>query len=131
MHILVTGGAGYIGSHTVVALLEAGHQVAVLDNYTNSSADILKQIEEITGKQCPAYEADVTDAGQLDALMAEIQPDSMLHFAGRKSVSESVERPDFYHQQNVGGTRNLLFAMAKSGCNQVIFSTLATIYSDP
>ena len=71
MQILVTGGAGYIGSHTVVALLEAGHQVVVLDNYTNSSADILKQIEEITGKQCSAYEADVTDAGQLAALMAK------------------------------------------------------------
>ena len=80
MQILVTGGAGYIGSHTVVALLAGGHQVAVLDNYTNSSADILKQIEEITGKHCSAYEADVTDAGQLDALMAEIRPDSVLHF---------------------------------------------------
>ena len=108
MQILVTGGAEYIGSHMVVALLEAGHQVAILDNYTNSSADILKQIEEITSKHCPAYEADVTDAGQLDALMAEIQPVSVLHFAGRKSVAESVERPDFYHQQNVGGTQNLL-----------------------
>ena len=82
MQILVTGGAGYIGSHMVVALLEAGHQVAVLDNYTNSSADILKHIEQITGKHCPAYEADVTDADQLAALMAEIQPDSVLHFAG-------------------------------------------------
>ncbi|MGB0235437.1 MAG: UDP-glucose 4-epimerase GalE [Candidatus Puniceispirillaceae bacterium] len=131
MQILVTGGAGYIGSHMVVALLEAGHQVAVLDNYTNSSADILKQIEEITGKHCPAYEADVTDAGQLDALMAEIRPDSVLHFAGRKSVAESVERPDFYHQQNVGGTQNLLSAMAKSGCNQIIFSSSATVYGVP
>ena len=99
MQILVTGGAGYIGSHTVVALLEGGHQVAVLDNYTNSSADILKQIEKITGKHCLAYEADVTDAGQIDALMAEIWPDSVLHFAGRKSVAESIERPDFYHQK--------------------------------
>ena len=70
MQILVTGGAGYIGSHMVVALLEAGHQVAVLDNYTNSSADILKRVEEITGKHCPAYEADVIDANQLAALMA-------------------------------------------------------------
>ena len=131
MQILVTGGAGYIGSHMVVALLEGGHQVAVLDNYTNSSADILKRVEEITGKHCPAYEADVTDAGQLDALMAEIRPDSVLHFAGRKSVAESVERPDFYHQQNVGGTQNLLSAMAKSGCNQIIFSSSATVYGVP
>ena len=131
MQILVTGGAGYIGSHTVVALLEAGHEVAVLDNYANSSADIFKQIEEITGKQSPAYEADVTNAGQLAALMAEIRPDSVLHFAGRKSVAESVERPDFYHQQNVGGTQNLLSAMAKSGCNQIIFSSSATVYGTP
>ena len=105
--------------------------MAVLDNYTNSSADILKQIEEITGNHCPAYEADVTDANQLAALMAEIRPDSVLHFAGRKSVAGSVERPDFYHQQNVGGTQNLLSAMAKSGCNQIIFSSSATVYGAP
>jgi UDP-glucose 4-epimerase len=131
VQILVTGGAGYIGSHTVVALLEAGHQVAVLDNYSNSSANILKKIEEIIGNHCPAYEADVTDADQLDALMAEIRPDSVLHFAGRKSVAESVEQPDFYYQQNVGGTQNLLSAMAKSGCNQIIFSSSATVYGVP
>ena len=131
MQILVTGGAGYIGSHMVVALLEGGYQVTVLDNYANSSADILKQIEEITGKQCPAYEADVTDSGQLAALMTEIRPDSVLHFAGRNSVAGSVEWPNFYHQQNVGGTQNLLSAMAKSGCNQIIFSSSATVYGTP
>ena len=93
MQVLVTGGAGYIGSHMVVALLEGGHQVAVVDNYANSSADILKRIEEITGKQCAAYEADVTDAGQLATLMAEIRPDSVFHFAGRKSVAGVCRTP--------------------------------------
>ena len=105
MKIVVTGGVGYLGSHTVVALLEAGYQVGVLDIYADSSADIFKQIEEITGRKCAAYEAVVTDTGLLVALMADIQPDSVLHFAGRKSVAESVEWPDFYHQQNVAGTR--------------------------
>ena len=131
MQILVTGGAGYIGSHMVVALLEGGHQVTVLDNYANSSADVLKKIEEITGKKCQVFEADVTDGSKLDALVAKIRPDSVLHFAGRKSVAESVKQPDFYYQQNVGGTQNLLLAMAKTGCNQIIFSSSATVYGSP
>ena len=88
LQILVTGGAGYIGSHMVVALLEAGYQLTVLDNYANSSADILKQIEEITGRQCPAYEADVTDAGQLAALMAEIRP--MVCFICRTKICSRI-----------------------------------------
>ena len=131
MQVLVTGGAGYIGSHMVVALLEGGHQVAVVDNYANSSVDILKRIEEITGKQCAAYEADVTDTCQLATLMAEIRPNSVFHFAGRKSVAESIERPQFYHHQNVGGTQNLLAAMAKSSCNKIVFSSSATVYGVP
>ena len=131
MRVFITGGAGYIGSHAAVAMLEGGHEVTVLDNYANSSADVLRKVEEITGKKCSVYQEDITDASKLDALMTKIRPHSVLHFAGRKSVAESVERPDFYHQQNVVGTRNLLSSMAKCGCTQIIFSSSATVYGTP
>ena len=131
MRIFVTGGAGYIGSHTVVALLKAGHQVEIIDNYSNSSAEVLDRVKQLAGQQCKAHQADVTDLLQLTEILATFKPDMVLHFAGRKSVAESVERPDFYHQQNVGGTSNLLTAMDRCGCKHIIFSSSATVYGTP
>ena len=131
MRIFVTGGAGYIGSHTVVALLEAGHQVEIIDNYSNSSAEVLDRVKQLAGQQCKAHQADVTDLPKLTEILATFKPDMVLHFAGRKSVAESVERPDFYHQQNVGGTLNLLTAMDRCGCKHIIFSSSATVYGTP
>ena len=97
MRIFVTGGAGYIGSHTVVALLKARHQVEIIDNYSTSSAEVLERVEQVAGRQCKAHEADVTDLPKLTKILAEFKPDMVLHLAGRKSVEESVERPDFYY----------------------------------
>ena len=131
MRIFVTGGAGYIGSHTVVVLLEAGHQVEIIDNYSNSSAEVLDRVSKLAGQQCKAHQADVTDLPKLTEILATFKPDMVLHFAGRKSVAESVERPDFYHQQNVGGTSNLLTAMDRCGCKHIIFSSSATVYGAP
>ena len=131
MRIFITGGAGYIGSHTVVALLEVGHQVEIVDNYSNSSAEVLDRVVQLTGKQCKTHQADVTDLQKLTEILVAFKPDMVLHFAGRKSVAESVEHPDFYHQQNVGGTSNLLTAMDRCGCKQIIFSSSATVYGAP
>ena len=131
LRIFVTGGAGYIGSHTVVALLEAGHDVCVIDNFANSSAAVLEQVEHLAGQKCRTHQADVTNLPYLLEILADIKPDMVVHFAGRKSVAESVERPDFYHQQNVGGTLNLLAAMDKCGCKHIIFSSSATVYGAP
>jgi UDP-glucose 4-epimerase len=131
LRIFVTGGAGYIGSHTVVALLEAGHQVQIIDNYSNSSADVLKRVAHLAGQHCGIHQVDVTDLTQLTEILAEFKPDMVFHFAGRKSVVESVERPEFYHQQNVGGTLKLLSAMDKCACKQIIFSSSATVYGTP
>ena len=131
MRISVTGGAGYIGSHTVVALLEAGHQVEIIDNFANSSADVLDEVALLARQKCLAHQADVTDLPKLTEILTAFKPEMVLHFAGRKSVSESVERPDFYHQQNVGGTSNLLTAMDRCGCKHIIFSSSATVYGAP
>ena len=131
MKVFVTGGAGYIGTHTLIALLEAGHQVAVVDNYSNSSEAVLAKVEDITGQPFEVHNADVTDQERLNEILGAFQPDLVIHFAGRKSVAESVERPEFYHHQNVGGTQNLLTAMDASGCRHIIFSSSATVYGEP
>ena len=115
----------------IVALLEIGHQLEIIDNFANSSADILKQVALLTGQKCRAHLADITDLPQLTEILAAFKPDMVLHFAGQKSVSESVERPDFYYQQNVGGTLNLLSAMDGCGCKHIIFSSSATVYGAP
>lgn len=128
MRIFVTGGAGYIGSHTIVSLLEAGHQVEIIDNFANSSAEVLEQVTLLAGHKSIAHRADVTNLRKLTEILTAFKPDMVFHFAGRKSVAESVERPDFYHQQNVGGTSNLLAAMDKCGCKHIIFSSSATVY---
>ena len=131
LRIIVTGGAGYIGSHMVVALLEIGHQLEIIDNFANSSVDILEQVALLAGQKCKAHQADVTDLPKLIEILTAFKPDMVLHFAGRKSVAESVKRPDFYHQQNVCGTSNLLTAMDRCGCKNIIFSSSATVYGAP
>jgi UDP-glucose 4-epimerase len=129
--ILVTGGAGYIGSHTCVELLNAGHQVTVFDNFCNSQRESLKRVERITGRQVPLIEGDIRDAAALQAAFAQCQPDAVIHFAGLKAVGESVDLPLSYYDNNVYGTLALLQAMAHAGVKSLVFSSSATVYGDP
>lgn len=128
MHILVTGGAGYIGSHTVVELLNAGHEVVVIDNLVNSSEEALRRVEKITGKPVTFRKMDIRDASQLDTVFAEFSFDAVVHFAGLKAVGESVEKPLLYYDNNVGGSITLLETMAKHAVNALVFSSSATVY---
>ncbi|MGA8010471.1 MAG: UDP-glucose 4-epimerase GalE [Thiomonas sp.] len=129
--ILVTGGAGYIGSHTCVALIEAGYVPLVYDNLCNSSAESLARVERITGKRPAFIQADIRDAAQLDAVFAQHKIDAVIHFAGLKAVGESVEKPLMYYDNNVGGTVALLEAMQRAKVHEIIFSSSATVYGDP
>lgn len=129
--ILVTGGAGYIGSHTVLLLLEAGHKVVVLDNLSNSSPESLRRVEQLTGKAVTFREGDIRDAACLDALFAEFAVSVVVHFAGLKAVGESVAEPLRYYDCNVVGTIRLLEAMARAGVKRLVFSSSATVYGDP
>jgi UDP-glucose 4-epimerase len=129
--VLVTGGAGYIGSHACVSLLETGHRVVVVDNLCNSSAEAVARVQEITGVSVPLVEGDIRDAACLDALFAGHEIDAVMHFAGLKAVGESVEKPLEYYDNNVGGTLVLLAAMERAGVNKLIFSSSATVYGDP
>ena len=131
MSILVTGGAGYIGSHTCVSLLEAGYEIVVMDNLVNSSRESIRRIEEITGKTIPFYETDLLDKEGLKALFVAENIDAVIHFAGLKAVGESVEKPLLYYENNVAGTVNLCEAMAAAGCKNIVFSSSATVYGDP
>lgn len=129
--ILVTGGTGYIGSHTVVQLLEAGHEVVVLDNLSNSSLAVLNRVEQITGL-CPAFvEGDVRDRGLLRRLFGEHHIAAAVHFAGLKAVGESVAQPLRYYDVNVGGALCLLQAMHEAGIHRFVFSSSATVYGEP
>jgi UDP-glucose 4-epimerase len=129
--ILVTGGAGYIGSHTCVALIEAGYTPVVYDNLCNSSAESLARVERITGKRPAFVQADIRDAARLDAVFAQHKIDAVIHFAGLKAVGESVEKPLMYYDNNVGGTVVLLEAMQRAKVHNLIFSSSATVYGDP
>lgn len=129
--VLVTGGAGYIGSHTVVELLQAGHDVMVLDNLCNSSAESLLRVELITGRRPVFVEGDVRDAALLIRLFATTQIDVVMHFAGLKAVGESVAMPLAYYDNNVGGTLALCRAMADAGVFNIVFSSSATVYGEP
>ena len=131
MNVLVTGGAGYIGSHTCVELLEAGHQVIVLDNLYNASEEALNRVREITGKPVKFYKGDIADAPLLEKIFEEDKPDVCIHFAGLKAVGESVEKPLEYYQNNIAGTLNLLLVMRKYNMKNMIFSSSATVYGDP
>ncbi|WP_298287680.1 UDP-glucose 4-epimerase GalE [Novosphingobium sp.] len=131
MKILLTGGAGYIGSHAAVALLEAGHSVVCFDNYANSKPDIAVQLEQITGSQPVLIEGDIRDRAALDALFSAHKIDAVIHFAGLKAVGESVARPLDYYENNVWGTACLLQAMTAAGVRQLVFSSSATVYGSP
>lgn len=131
MTILVTGGAGYIGSHTLVELLNSGQQVLVLDNLSNASAASLARVAEITGKQPAFIEGDIRDAALLDTLFAEHKISSVVHFAGLKAVGESVAQPLRYYDNNVNGTLVLVNAMQKAGVFKLVFSSSATVYGEP
>lgn len=129
--ILVTGGAGYIGSHTVVELLAAGHELLILDNFSNSSARVLERIERISGR-CPLFvEGDIRDRALLDGLFAQYPIKAVIHFAGLKAVGESVEQPLRYYDNNVVGSLCLFEAMAAAGVCRLVFSSSATVYGDP
>lgn len=131
MAILVTGGAGYIGSHTVIELQSAGYEVVVVDNLCNSSKESLKRVEKITGKPVKFYEVDICDAQGLTNVMEQESIDSCIHFAGLKAVGESVVKPWEYYQNNIAGTLVLVDVMKKYNVKNIIFSSSATIYGDP
>ena len=131
MKVLVTGGAGYIGSHTCVLLLEAGYEVVVLDNFSNASRESIRRVEEITGKQVVLVEGDIRNRDDLETVFGSHMIDAVVHFAGLKAVGESVEQPLRYYKNNVCGTVQLCEVMGEYGCKQIIFSSSATVYGDP
>ncbi len=128
MKVLVTGGLGFIGSHTVVELLDAGYEVVVVDNLCNASEDVFDKIKEITGKDFKLYQNDIRDFDALDKIFTEHKIDSVIHFAGLKAVGESVKMPLEYYDNNVGGTITLLEVMRKHNCKSIIFSSSACVY---
>lgn len=131
MKLLVTGGAGYIGSHTVIELITKGHDVVVIDNLSNSSEEALRRVEEITGSSVKFYESDVRNSDVLDDIFTTDSIDAVIHFAGLKAVGESVEKPLIYYQNNLDSTLILLEAMQKHGVKKLVFSSSATVYGDP
>ena len=132
MKILVTGGAGYIGSHTCVELLEAGYDVVVVDNLYNASEKSLERVKEITGKEVTFYQADIRDKEALDQIFdKEKDVEAVIHFAGLKAVGESVAKPMEYYENNIAGTLNLCGVMRNHGVKNIIFSSSATVYGDP
>ena len=131
MTILVTGGAGFIGSHTVVELQNAGYDVVVMDNLVNANPKCLKRVEAITGKKVPFYETDIRDREGLEEIFTKEKIDGVIHFAGLKAVGESVEKPWEYYDNNITGTLTLVDVMRKHGCKNIIFSSSATVYGDP
>ena len=131
MAVLVTGGAGFIGSHTVVELQNAGYDVVVIDNLANSSEKSLERVEAITGKKVPFYKVDILDREGLDSVFEKENIDSCIHFAGLKAVGESVQKPWEYYQNNIAGTLTLVDVMRKHGVKNIIFSSSATVYGDP
>lgn len=131
MNILVTGGAGYIGTHTCVELLSAGHQVVVLDNFSSSHPEALRRVEQITGESLIVVRGDIRMQGALEATLRQYACDSVIHFAGLKAVGESVEKPLDYFDNNVVGTLSLLRAMQATGVKTLVFSSSATVYGEP
>ena len=131
MAILVTGGAGYIGSHTDVELLEAGEDIVIVDNFVNSKPEALDRIKKITGKDFKFYEVDILDEEKLEKVFKENNIESVIHFAGLKAVGESVVKPIEYYHNNITGTLVLLKLMKKYNCKRIVFSSSATVYGDP
>lgn len=131
MSILVTGGAGFIGSHTVVELLNSGKEVIILDNFSNSKPEVLDNIRKITGKDFKFYEIDYLDREKLEKVFEENKIDAVMNFAGYKAVGESVQKPIEYYTNNISGALVLLDTMRKYGCKKFIFSSSATVYGEP
>ncbi len=129
--ILVTGGAGFIGSHTIVELQKAGYEVVVVDNLDNSSKTSLERVQKITGLPVAFYQVDIRDRAGLDRILTEHPCDACIHFAGLKAVGESVEKPWEYYENNIGGTLTLLDVLRRHSCKNIIFSSSATVYGDP
>ena len=130
MRILVAGGAGYIGSHTCLVLLEAGHEVVVADNLCNSKEESLRRVQELTGKSITFYQVDVTDEAAVETIFSEQKIDGVIHFAGLKAVGESVEQPVRYYFNNVVSTLTLCNVMKRHGVNKFVFSSSATVYGE-
>lgn len=131
MKILVTGGAGYIGSHTVIKLLNAGHEVVVVDNLSNSKQESLRRVERITGKHVDFHQVDLLDRAALEAIFAKNSIDAVIHFAGLKAVGESNQIPIQYYHNNMTGSFILCEVMANAGCRNLVFSSSATVYGNP
>lgn len=131
MRVLLTGGAGYIGSHTALVLLERGHDVVVVDDYSNSSPEAIRRVEELTGKQVTLIEADLADAEAAKRALDGVEVDAVIHFAGLKAVGESTEQPVRYYRTNIVSTLNLLDLMREKGVTRLVFSSSATVYGDP
>ena len=131
MSILVTGGAGFIGSHTSVLLLEAGEDVVVLDNLSNADSEALNRVKKITGKDLKFYEGDIRDRACLEEIFKKENIEAVIHFAGLKAVGESVRLPWEYYDNNISGTLTLVDVMRNNGCKNIIFSSSATVYGDP
>ncbi|MBO4306396.1 MAG: UDP-glucose 4-epimerase GalE [Clostridia bacterium] len=130
LRVLLTGGCGYIGSHTAVELMRAGHEVVIADNLANSCMSVLPRIEELGGKKVAFYNIDVCDSEKLDSLFSVEHIDAVIHFAGLKCVPESVEKPVLYYRNNLTSTMNLLETMIKHGVNHIVFSSSATVYGE-
>lgn len=128
MAILVTGGAGFIGSHTCVELLNAGYEIVVVDNYYNSNPKSLERVKELTGKDFKSYECDIRDSEGMDKIFKENKIDAVIHFAGLKAVGESCKKPIEYYDNNIGGTLKLCDVMRNNGCKNIVFSSSATVY---
>ena len=131
MSILVTGGAGYIGSHTCVELLEKGEEIVIVDNFSNSKPEVLDKIKEITGKKFKFYEVDLLDKTKLEKVFQDNHIEEVIHFAGLKAVGESVKKPIEYYHNNITGTLVLLELMKKYNCKKIVFSSSATVYGNP
>ena len=130
MRALVTGGAGYIGSHTALALVAAGHDVLVVDNLSNAKPSVIGRLEELSGAHIPFHAFDVRDTDELDRLFADEPVDAVIHFAGLKAVGESVEQPLAYYDNNIGSTFSLVRAMERAGVKRLVFSSSATVYGE-
>jgi UDP-glucose 4-epimerase len=131
MKVLVTGGAGYIGSHTCLELLKSGHQVSVVDSLYNGSKEALTRVQRLSDRTLAFSQCDVRDASALARIFDKFKPDAVIHLAGLKAVAESIVEPERYYDFNVGGTATLLGAMERSGCGNIVFSSSATVYGDP